>query len=277
MAKTIRKKTIRKNTKSKRKPFPYGKWLSGLFIILFCYTIYHYRDALLYYFSFKTDKVLKQDKATQARIFQILRENPDRVVGFDVSEYQGDIDWEAVDSVEGRKLRFVFIRSTCGNDKLDARFIYNWKKAKENHFIRGAYHYYRPNENSIEQANNFIKYVKLQSGDLPPVVDIEQMPKTQSMDSLKVGLKRFCTKIEKHFGTKPIIYSGQKYYEDFLKEEFSGYVFWVANYNFFVETIQDDWTFWQFTEKAVIRGVSSKVDINIYNGTPLMLNYLKIK
>lgn len=277
MAKTIRKKTIRKNTKSKRKPFPYGKWLSVLFIILFCYTIYHYRDALLYYFSFKTDKVLKQDKATQARIFQILQENPDRVVGFDVSEYQGDIDWEAVDSVEGRKLRFVFIRSTCGNDKLDARFRYNWKKAKENHFIRGAYHYYRPNENSIEQANNFIKYVKLQSDDLPPVVDIEQMPETQSMDSLKVGLKRFCAKIEKHFGTKPIIYSGQKYYEDFLKEEFSGYVFWVANYNFFVETIQDDWTFWQFTEKAVIRGVSSKVDINIYNGTPLMLNYLKIK
>ncbi len=47
---------------------------------------------------------------------------------------------------------------------------------KENKIMRGAYHYYRPNENSIEQANLFIKTVKLQKGDLPPVLDIEKLP-----------------------------------------------------------------------------------------------------
>jgi len=93
---------------------------------------------------------------------------------------------------------------------------------------------------------------------------------------LKVGLKRWLKKIDAHYKVKPIIYTGEKYYEDFLKEEFKGYTFWVANYNFFVENINEDWLFWQFTEKATIKGINERVDLNIYNGTPKMLEYLTI-
>jgi lysozyme len=116
----------------------------------------------------------------------------------------------------------------------------------------------------------------LQKGDLPPVLDIEQLPKEQSIDSLKVGLKRWLKKIDAYYKVKPIIYTGEKYYEDFLKEEFSEYTFWVANYNFFVENIKEDWLFWQFSEKATIKGINERVDLNIYNGTPKMLEYLTI-
>jgi lysozyme len=35
----------------------------------------------------------------------------------------------------------------------------------------GAYHYYRPNENSLEQAALFIKTVSLKKGDFTPVLD----------------------------------------------------------------------------------------------------------
>ena len=59
--------------------------------------------------------------------------------------------------------------------------------------------------------------------------------------------------------------------EDFLKKEFSGYSFWIANYNFFEENIKDDWLFWQFTEKAAVDGIYENVDLNIFNGTPVML------
>jgi lysozyme len=34
----------------------------------------------------------------------------------------------------------------------DWQFDENWRGAKKNNLIRGAYHYYRPNENSLEQA-----------------------------------------------------------------------------------------------------------------------------
>jgi len=231
----------------------------------------------LYYFSFKSEKSLKDDKVSQARIYQILKAHKDLTFGFDVSQFQGKINWNEVDSVDHKfPLQFVFIRATAGNNKKDIRFDENWAAAKNHHFIRGAYHYYRPNENSLEQAANFIRSVRLQKGDLPPVLDVEKFPKNQSIDSLKLGLQRWLKKVDEHYKVRPIIYTSEKYYNDFLKEDFPEYAFWVANYNFFVENIKNDWLFWQFTEKAKLNGIEERVDVNIYNGTPKMLQYLTI-
>ena len=275
---TTRNPPIRKKATKKNNSFFNAKFfIITISFLLIVTAVFHYRNAILYYFSFKSDKIYKEDKMAQARIFQVLKNHQDKVVGFDISQFQGNINWKEIDSVEHLvPLQFVFIRATAGNNKVDSKFKENWKNAKEHNFIRGAYHYYRPNENSIEQANNFIKTVKLQKGDFPPVLDIEQLPKNQSIDSLKVGLKRFLKKIDEHYKVKPIIYTGEKYYTSFLKEEFSEYTFWVANYNFWVEDIKDDWLFWQFSEKASIDGISEKVDLNVYNGTPKMLQYLTL-
>ena len=285
MAKQIRRKPAAKRRPTKKKLFFSGKMIgfSITFLILFLVGIaaYHYRDALAYYFSFRSKHQIENDNATkveEARIFQVLKRHEKKVFGFDVSEYQGKIAWEEIKTIEDTfQLKFVFIRATAGNNKVDSRFKQNWKNAKENGFLRGAYHYYRPNENSIEQATNFIKTVKLQKGDFPPVLDIENLPKTQSIDSLKVGLKRWLTKVENHYNIKPIIYSGESYYKDFLADEFEGYTFWIANYNFFVEDIKDHWAFWQFTEKGTVPGIQGPVDINIYNGTPKMMNYMVLQ
>ena len=266
----------RRSTKKNKTVFSTRFYIIVLLLFGVCFTTYHYREALLYYFGYKTNKISKEDKVAQARIYQVLHKYKDRVVGFDVSQFQGDIHWEEIDSVEGYKLHFVFVRATAGSDKLDSKFKENWEQAKKNHFIRGAYHYYRPNENSLEQAKNFIKNVRLEKGDFPPVLDIEKLSENQSTDSLKVGLKRWLEAVDRHYNKKPIIYTGEKYYNDFLKKEFKGYTFWIANYNFFVENIKDDWLFWQFTEKARIKGISEQVDINIFNGTPMMLQYLII-
>jgi lysozyme len=270
----IRRKPARKKSGNRR----YWPWIVGCVVFLFlAVATYHYRDALAYYFSFRSRHALKESessKVEEARIFQVLKRHYPKVVGFDVSEYQGKIKWEEVKTVEDTfKLAFVLIRATAGKDRLDTQFKTNWKQAKANRFIRGAYHYYRPNENSIQQADYFIRNVKLEKGDFPPVLDIENLPKTQSIDSLKVGLKRWLTKVETHYKVKPIIYTGERYYKDFLKDDFKGYPFWIANYNFFVENIKEDWLFWQFTEKGTVPGIEGPVDLNIYNGTPKMLGY----
>lgn len=195
----------------------------------------------------------------------------------DVSEYQGKISWSYVDTLEQKyPLDFVFIRATVGRDRKDFQFKRNWIGAKENKMIRGAYHYYRPNENSIEQADLFIKTVKLEKGDLPPVLDIERLPKNQSLDSLKKGLKRWLLKVENHYKVRPIIYTGERYYADFLKDEFGEYLFWIANYNFYRERIEDDWLFWQFTEKATVPGIERTVDVNIYNGDLQQLQFITV-
>ena len=101
---------------------------------------------------------------------------------------------------------------------------------------------------------------------MPPVLDIEKLPKTQSIVRLKVGLRNWLSAVEKHYGVKPIIYSGESYYKDFLNEEFSEYPLWIANYNFWRNDLESDWQFWQFTEKAKIEGIDAMVDLNIFNG-----------
>ena len=287
----MRKKVVRKRTSVVRKPQRKNSIFSGkllrysiiaFLIALIIGTGFHYRNGLAYYFSFKSNKVLKAEseskRLSDVRNFQVLEKHEGKSIGIDVSEYQGRISWSYVDTIEKKyPLHYVFIRATVGKDRPDRQFERNWLGAKENKMIRGAYHYYRPNENSIEQAELFISTVKLEKGDLPPVLDIEKLPKNQSIANLKLGLKRWLKAVEEHYGVKPIIYTGERYYDDFLKEEFSDYLFWIANYNFYREEIDSDWLFWQFTEKASVPGIKGNVDVNIYNGDLQQLQFITVE
>lgn len=274
MATTKRRKTSRK----KQPLSPRRMWLL-LVIALFAAiaVTYHYRTALTYYFSFRSNAA-ETDHLHDIRNFQVLSRHKGLSVGFDVSEYQGKINWYQTDSIEGTfPIDFVFIRATAGKDRPDHAFAENWEGARKVGLLRGAYHYYRPDENSIEQAELFIRTVRLQHGDLPPVLDIEKIPETQSIDSLKKGLRRWLRLVEKHYKVKPIIYSGEKYYEDFLHDEFGDeYVFWIANYNFFVEHIGNR-KLWQFTEKGHVPGIIGPTDVNIFNGSLRELLQLTVR
>lgn len=234
-------------------------------------TLWHYRTAIAWYFSYRPqakEKSPEEQKLQLIRDFQVLQRHASIVVGIDVSEYQGRIEWNKVKNVAGTfPIQYVFIRATAGHDRPDKAFADNWEAAGKAGLIRGAYHYYRPDENSLKQAKLFIQTVKLSKGDLPPVLDIEKVPANQPIDSLKAGLKRWLNKVEVAYGMKPIIYTGQKYYESFLADDFPDYPFWIANYNFFVERIDDDWLFWQFTESATVDGIEGPVDVDLFNGS----------
>jgi lysozyme len=278
---SVRRKAVKKNTKRKKKSF-FSKYKVEVFIFIMMMMVLmgvlvKFRKTIMYYCDSERNNISKAEIIANNRHQQILNKHKGKVFGFDVSQFQGDINWHTVDFLEGKyPLNFVFIRATAGNNKVDKCFYKNWESAKKHQIIRGAYHYYRPDENSTDQASHFINNVALEKGDLPPVLDIEQMPKKQSMTEMKKGLRNWLEMVDKHYNVKPIIYTGSSYYEDFLKKEFKEYPFWIANYNHHVKEIKEDWMFWQFTEKAELKGVQYKVDINIYNGTPKMLEYLTI-
>jgi lysozyme len=68
-----------------------------------------------------------------------------------------------VDTLENKYPDFVFIRATVGNDRLTSNLM-KIGVAPKAATLSGSYHYYRPNENSLEQAL-FIKTVSLKKGD----------------------------------------------------------------------------------------------------------------
>ncbi len=266
-----RKKVVKRPTRSdaqERKRYLLWSIIIPLCIVLL-YSLWHYRAAITYYTATLFDKSAtdseKERNKFDARNVFLMTEHQDKLFGIDVSQYQSKINWSEVHLINERfVIDYVFVRATMGERKVDTKYMENWEGVESINKIRGAYHYFRPNENSVKQAENFIRTVKLRPGDLPPVLDIEEHPRRQSMDSLKTGLKRWLNLVEKHYKVKPILYSGDKYYSDFLEKEFSEYPLWIANYNFWVEEPKGHWDFWQFSEKGSVKGIKGYVDLNLY-------------
>ena len=191
-----------------------------------------------------------------------------KVHGIDVSHHQGIINWEAVKATEKQKypIRFAFMKATEGGDYKDRRFAENFRQAREVGLIRGAYHFYNPNSDPIRQADFFISQVKLERGDLPPVLDIERKPRNKAQ--LQADLIKFLHRLEQHYGVKPIIYTSYKYKSRYLDSpEFSAYPLWIAHY--YVDTLSYEgaWQFWQHTDYGTVPGIEDNVDPNVFNGT----------
>jgi lysozyme len=191
--------------------------------------------------------------------------------GIDVSRYQEKINWREISGFKSGKdsvgITFAFVKATEGQSLLDRYFFYNWTETKKHNIIRGAYHYYKPSVNSTVQAANFIKHVKLQMGDLPPVLDIEEVGK-YGADNMKKGIKNWLKIIEKHYGIKPIIYTNASFFKKHLSgKEFNGYRFWIAHYTKTTPKVNKDWVFWQYSDKGVIKNIRSKVALNVHKGT----------
>jgi lysozyme len=200
------------------------------------------------------------------------------VFGIDISYYQNKINWDTL--VSKNKIDFVFIRATAGIDNFDKHFLNNWERVKHTRIIRGAYHYYRPDENSTEQADFFIKNVKLEEGDMPPVLDIERYSNIQSLKRLKSGLINWLNIVEEYYQITPIIYTCYQFYMNVLYNDprFEKYPVWIALYNTDErpDLIKKEWVFWQFTDKGAIYGINGDVDINVFNGRLKDMDGLRI-
>jgi len=202
------------------------------------------------------------------------------VHGIDISHHQGTIDWEALASLQQADIpiRFVFIKATEGADHEDKRFAENFAAAKEQGFIRGAYHFYNPATDPIAQANFFISHVTLEKGDLPPVIDIEKAPSRLQQRLFYAELASFLYRLEAHYGVRPIVYTFYKFKERYLMDsELDRYPLWIAHYHVPQPGYQGEWTFWQHTDRAVLPGIDEKTDLNVFNGSLKQLQSLAIR
>ena len=225
------------------------------------------------------DFTQKAPPLTEALKFEHVSEKfEDGILGIDISEYQGKINFVGLQlQLQNRQIEFVIVRASMGKDGLDSRFKQNWEGFRTLPVKRGAYHYYRPNENSTKQAQNFIKTTKLKSGDLIPVLDIEKHSTIQSKDKLREGLKNWLNIVEEHYGVKPMIYTGDHFFWEVLHNQgFDEYPIWVANYNPIDQPETEDWTIWQFSESGSLPGIGERVDLNVLAGGKARLNELVI-
>ena len=191
-----------------------------------------------------------------------------QVHGIDISHYQGDINWNMLKQTRQGQfpISFIFMKATEGGDYSDDKFVANFDSARAHGFVRGAYHFYNPKTDANKQADFFIRSVKLEPGDLPPVLDIEK--KGKDIKKLQADLKVWLRKVESHYGVKPIIYASYKFKTRYLNDSvFNSYPYWIAHY--YVDSVRydGDWKFWQHTDVGTLPGIDEKVDLNVFNGS----------
>jgi lysozyme len=189
--------------------------------------------------------------------------------GIDISRYNGEVFWKKLAQVEidSHKISFCFIKATEAMFFRDKEFLDNWHSAQKYHLIRGAYHFFRPSYNPKLQAWNYILNVRLQKGDLAPVLDIEVDEGFSDMELSKM-CKSWLNIIERHYGIRPIIYTNIKFYNRVVKGKLEEYPLWIANYRQAQPQlpIQTKWHFWQHSDKGRLFGINEFVDLNVFNG-----------
>lgn len=202
-----------------------------------------------------------------------------QVHGIDVSRYQQRVDWRRVKKMQVGNIRisFAFIKATEGSWLKDPQFDRNWENAQEAGIIRGAYHYFLPHISAKDQALKFIKTVRLRSGDLPPVVDVEET-RGMSKAQIRKYTKEFLNYLEKQYKIRPILYTNRDFYKRYFAEEadFKGYRFWIAHYYVtdFDMPGDEPWHFWQHSDRGNVNGINDRVDFNVFNGDSAALRKL---
>ena len=267
-----KKATPRKAKKKVAKKWEMPEWLyyvlMGVIVVLFI--------AAFYYF-FIRPYAYRWKPCYGFKGYGVCMPSGYNVHGIDISHYQGEVDWNLLEKTrQGRfPVEFIFMKATEGGDFADDKFVANFDSAKAHGFIRGAYHFYNPKTDPNKQADFFIRSVKLEPGDLPPVLDIEK--KSKDVKKLQGDLKIWLRKIENHYGVKPIIYASYKFKTSYLNDSiFDTYPYWIAHY--YVDSVkyQGEWKFWQHTDVGTLPGIDEQVDLNVFNGSSVNLRKMLI-
>lgn len=188
------------------------------------------------------------------------------VHGIDISRYQSFINWE---KIWEQDIHFAFAKATEGREHRDTTFIRNWLEMKRVGIKRGAYHFFRPTISASLQAQNFINFVEIEGGDLPPVLDVE-VTDGVSKTALLDGIRTWLFQVEINYNIKPIIYTNQDFFNEYIAGNFEDYPIWVARYSSWRKPClhsKQDWHFWQYGNRGRLEGIEGDVDFNVFKGS----------
>jgi lysozyme len=210
-----------------------------------------------------------------------------RVLGIDVSKWQGKVDWR---SVKAAGYEFAAIRASAG-ERADPRFAESWAGALEARVIPQAYHYFEAVDDPLQtrrirpdgsmhappvlaQVHAFWKTLSQVSRDvmLPPALDAEEgKPGPEPLIS-------WCRVVEGLTGRCPWVYTNDYWWGGAIGDDqrFAKFPLWVSDWDGPV-SIPKPWTDWivhQHTNDGKVPGIQGDVDLNVYNGDLKSLRWM---
>src|SRR3990167_537726 len=221
-----------------------------------------------------------------AETLSLLAANP-RVLGVDVSKWQGVLDWGKC-AAAGAKFAFIragSIDNLTGVPYYDYQYPLNAMDAPK--FLPvGFYWYFRPNHDPLVQADYFCDLIEDDSWLLPPVVDVEDAG-GKTPGQVADAVIAFLVRVFERLGFLPIIYTRASFWNPSvaIRDNWSLYDLWIARYTLLPEpwgNVGDgtwlkprdwtEWTFWQHSADGnglgnVYGAESDSIDLDYFNGS----------
>ena len=186
--------------------------------------------------------------------------------GIDVSQWQGNIDWQ---SVKSAGVQFAMLRAGYGRNNLDTKFHRNAQGAAAAGIPIGLYWFsYALNvEMARKEAQYAVELAKKYKITWPIAYDLEY-------DTVSYATKNgvtitkylatqmaiaFCEEI-KRLGYLPMVYTNLDYLNRYFDRSQLPYDLWYAQYASATEVADKE--IWQYSSKGSVPGIAGNVDMN---------------
>lgn len=185
------------------------------------------------------------------------------IKGLDVSNFQGKVDFQTVKN-SGHEV--VFIETGDGITFTSPFLEVQYSAAKAAGMKIGYYHFFRAEDDCVQQATHFWNCIKGKQIDMYPVLDVEV---TMGVSDVTGAVINFLNEFKKLSGLDCIIYTYTSFAEENLDSRLSGYKCWMANYGVSSLPSSSIWgtnyVGWQYTESGTISGLSNQFDLDSFS------------
>jgi lysozyme len=186
------------------------------------------------------------------------------VRGIDVSAHNGDIDFRSVasDSVD-----FVYIKATEGISYKDPKFDQNCDSAIAAGLNVGVYHFFRFECDGWRQSENVLRAIDNKRIKLPIAIDVEEWgnPVEETTETIIRRLNDMIDHLAIN-GHHVIIYTNKRGYSRFIRNNFKDIETWICSFTI-PPLAHENWTLWQHSHRAKVKGIEGNVDLNTFNGS----------
>ena len=186
--------------------------------------------------------------------------------GIDVSQHQGEINWDKVKSqIDFAILRLGWIGNK-ENHTLDTQFERNYSECKRLGIPVGVYVYCYSNceETAKSGANWTIEKLTGKSLELPVYIDMEDNSIAGQGKDVLTNICIAFNNIIEASGRWAGVYANRNWYDNYLnKDEIKRrYTTWIATYTDAVNKYKGEYDIWQNSSKGRICGIAHYVDTN---------------
>ena len=215
----------------------------------------------------KDGKTVIQSREVEFKIVNLAK-----TWGIDVSQYQGNIDWNVVknNGIDFAILRIGYYLESQGRLVIDPYFEKNYNECKRLGIAIGGYFYsYAFNSaEALHEATACLSAINGKTFEMPIFLDMEDNilkngvsnGQTNKNELTNAGIT-FCETMA-GAGYRSGVYASKNFFRDYLNVSvLEKYNIWLAHY-----TSQTDYTgkfdIWQYTNMGYLLGINGNVDFN---------------